>query len=141
MGIEGQEWAYKKLGSLGFSVKRMPYNCPFDILAGDKRVEVKIARPNNTWTWFTNLHHGGKLSESEVDVYLIILTGIPGCGSMPLYLLFPAPVKRYTIKFTFTSLLRVYHRYVDNWGILGTPQRETPTYLAWKNKQAEGEDN
>jgi len=135
-GLAGQKWAAQKLIGMGYRVKEMGLGCPFDLLVNDvKRIEAKIARPNERWEWFVNVHHGGKLNETNVDCYLFILTQIPGMKAMPLYLLFASPVERLTFKFSFASLLRKYHKAIDDWDVVGTPSRETTNYRIWKKNR------
>jgi hypothetical protein len=125
-GKDAEKLVAFKLRSLGYGVQLMQYHGSFDLLVGDKRVEVKYARPSSQWRWCISIHRGGKLNETSVDVYVIVLDGIPGTDR-PMYIILSAPVSRLTFEFSFGSLVRFYSQYVDNWTPLGAPQNLNPT--------------
>jgi hypothetical protein len=113
----------KKLGSLGFNVRSMPYKGPFDILCEGKRIEVKQASPNQEYRWDINIHRHGVTNESNVDIYIVVLDGIPGNKRMPLYLVIPAPLGASRVAFSFSSLVRDHAKYIDNWELIGPVKR------------------
>jgi len=112
------------LRTKGYAPKLTHYCCAYDLVVNGLRVEVKEARPlkrhkRHTY-WQANIHRHGRVKESEVDVYIIRLVGIPEFTAA-LYLLIPAPLKTPTLKITLRSLLQRYGVYVDNMQLLGEP--------------------
>lgn len=99
------------LSQFGHTVRKMPYIGKYDLLVDDKhRVEVKCSSCSNKDvrpTWIVNFHRHGKLDESNVDFYIVRLEDVP-FSKQSIHLLFFAPIKRPTIRFTFRSLIYLY---------------------------------
>jgi hypothetical protein len=119
-GLDWEKRVADKLIAGGSGVNRMRNNSPFDLLVnGRYRVEVKAARPSKNWRWVINFHRHGSLKEVQVDAYVVVLDGIPGNGKMPVYMVIPAPFGKAILDLSFSSILRKYRKYIDNWSIIG----------------------
>jgi hypothetical protein len=113
-----------KLYHLGFtSITRAPGRSQALIVDG-RRVEVKISHPSSSGRWNVNIHRRGVVDESAAHAYIFILTDVPGNGSQPLYLVFPAPVEVSGFKFTFSSLTRIHAGRIDAWERLRVGREE-----------------
>ena len=106
--------AAQKLRTLGISAIVMPETSPYNILANGKRMAARILPRQNDGEW----QLWTPRDQTSIDIYLLILTGIPGNEKMPLYLLLEAPVEPKTVRFSFSTLIRKYGDAVDNWELL-----------------------
>jgi hypothetical protein len=121
-GAFAEKYVAQRLRRLGYRVREMRHTSPFDLLLDDHlRIEVKYGRPDSAWRWPINFHHAGQVQDSKCDFYVVLLDGIPGNKKMPVYLVIPSPIETPTISFSFSSLVRRYAEYVDNFAILGEP--------------------
>lgn len=122
IGREAEEFVMRSLRVRGLSVKRMAYNSPFDLLVGDKRVEVKASRPTSDKggaRWVINIHRHGVLDESKIDVYVILLDLSIYGKKKPLVLIIPSPVESKTLNYSLDSLLTIHHWQIENWAAFG----------------------
>jgi hypothetical protein len=124
LGLDGERFAELALKTRGMKVKRMPYKSPFDLLADGKRIEVKTAtKRRTTFEWLVNFHRHGKLKESGVDAYVILLDMRHLGKKKPLILICPAPVGRLTRVYSIHSLLTKDHWQIENWSAIGADSK------------------
>jgi len=123
LGVNAQVFVANAFRVRGYSVIAAPYHGPFDLLVNGKRVEVKVARKNERFLWHLNIHRHGKLDESNVDVYAILLDLRQVGKKKPLLLLRPAPIGAATIAYSIDTLLTIHNSQIANFGLLGEPTR------------------
>jgi len=107
----------------GFKVKRLPTSgpndLPYDLLVnGEKRVEVKVCFRRDDGNWKFNIHRHGILDESNVDVYVLRLEGVPDFKAA-LHLIIPAPLGSMTIAISLRSLITRFGRYYNRFDFIG----------------------
>jgi hypothetical protein len=125
-----------KLYHLNFtSITRAPGRSQALIING-LRVEVKLSTPSALGQWKVNIHRRGVVDETGVDAYIFILSEIPGNGSQPLYLVFPAPLDVTGMKFTFFSLTRIHSARIDAWETLRPKGKKTRSHAKSHAKSA-----
>ena len=100
----------------GITCTVAPYICPYDLVSGRLRIEVKVApaikrRGRRTWTF--NIHRHGKLQEAQVDFYVLRMEGVESKNA--LHLVVPAPIGVKVISITLRSLIITWARYVNRW--------------------------
>ena len=87
------------------------------LIVNGVRVGVKMSNPDSKGKWTINFHCHGKLDESGIDAYLIVLTDVPS-SSHPLYLVIPAPQEVKGLTFSFSSLVKRWRDNIEAWGLL-----------------------
>lgn len=97
---------------------------PFDCVINGKRVEIKCAdlgsyiQPGNySAHWSFNIHRHNKVDESQVDVYVFRLDGVPGFKSA-IHLIIPAPLNTKNIHITFRSLMTKWGQFFNRFDLL-----------------------
>jgi carboxypeptidase C (cathepsin A) len=105
------------LKNAGFSEIKSAKGRPSVLIVDGVRVAVKQANLSNN-LWKFNFHVHNELNESDLDAYLLLLNGVPGCGAMALYLILPAPIGVKGIWISFSSLMRKYRDNIEAWKLL-----------------------
>lgn len=126
-GVNAEGKLARKLSAMGYFVRRMPYNAPFDLLVNDMRVEVKHSMFKHGTGWVFNIHRHNILDESKVDAYIFVLDGRDWGMNQRIYIVRSAPIGVKTVLVTLNSMVGEDHQHVANWTILGSPIRETIT--------------
>jgi len=91
-GGTAEDLVSKLLIAKGATVKRMPYNAPFDILVnGTIRVEVKAGIKRSSETWAFNIHRHGTIDE-RCDWYVCVLMDLNALWVVR------APVNKYQLE-------------------------------------------
>ena len=108
----------RRLYKEGLSPIRLVEGRSSELIVNGARVAVKIASPSSKRVWGVNIHRHGKLNESGIDCYLFALLNAAQNASWPLYLVLRAPAERSTYKFTFSSLVRLYGRNIEDFATL-----------------------
>jgi len=116
-GKAGQEAVSELLNqNYGISTKKLPYNSSFDVLVGGVfRIEIKTARcciNKGVPRWRFNIHRHGKMTEEEVDFYILRLENVPYHKSA-LHLLVPSPAKSKIIEISIRSLLNKHSKHIQ----------------------------
>lgn len=116
---------YTRLYNAGFESIKLapgrpgPGGGPDTLLVDGARVEVKTAAARDSrGRWLINLHRHGELDETDVDAYLILLSGVPDRGPMSLYIVLPAPQRVKLLAFSVSSLMRLYAGNIEDWETL-----------------------
>jgi hypothetical protein len=82
-------------------------------------VVVSVKQANfSKGLWKFNFHSHGKMDESGIDAYLLLLNGVEGYDGLPLYLILPSPIGVKGIWISFSSLMRKYRDNIEAWGLL-----------------------
>jgi hypothetical protein len=121
LGKAGEQVVARMLSMQGFHHLYWPNDKSCDLLVEKTtRVEIKTARRGSGGTWRVNVHRHGRLQESGVDAYIFLLEDVPLTDGdpEPVYLVFPAPVRRSNYQFSLRSLLKKYHFNANNWTLL-----------------------
>jgi hypothetical protein len=114
------------------TAKRAKYKDSFDILYGEKRIEVKASRRSDNGLWYFNIHRHGVLKEDGIFAYIFRVEDVPGF-EYALHLVVPAPLGRSTIVLSLRSLILYWGRFANRLSVIDPAVRESATRELLRN--------
>jgi hypothetical protein len=122
IGRNGERATVTWLRRHGVKCKRVAdYNSRFDVLTDSGlKIEVKTASLGSRRgrdCWRANFHRHGKLKESGVDFYILVLDE-NDLFSCRIFVVIPAPIGSSTICITARTLVNRFAANINNWSLI-----------------------